>query len=226
MNTRLLLMVCAFLVAAQVKAGPITGNIQFLGGVQLDSADVNAAGKVDGWSNTTVSVTFGSFTNITLGTPVSFRPPAWSFNSGPVTNFWLVGGFTFNLTSSSIFLQGGGFLNVELSGTVSGNGFNTTVFAGGFSVSDPPIGGPMEFSEIFSFSPVPPPPNLSIIVNGPGSLSILWPTNIYHNYTLQQNSDLATTNWGTANYFITNCLGTNFCIVTPLVQKLYFRLTQ
>jgi len=45
-------------------------------------------------------------------------------------------------------------------------------------------------------------------------------------YILQQNGDLATTNWVTTGYAITNGFGTNFCPVTPPVANLFFRLKQ
>ena len=48
----------------------------------------------------------------------------WNFNSGPLAGLWSVGGFTFNLTASSIVMQGNGFLTVSGTGTITGNGFD------------------------------------------------------------------------------------------------------
>ncbi len=69
-----------------------------------------------------------------------------------------------------------------------------------------------------------PPPNLIIVTNGPDSIRILWPN--LGNYTLQQNTNLASTNWVTSSYAITNSGGTNFCTVAPALGNLFYRLKQ
>ena len=53
----------------------------------------------------------------------------WTFGSG-VTALWRVGGFTFNLIASHIVFQGGGFLFVSGTGTITGNGFAATMALG------------------------------------------------------------------------------------------------
>jgi hypothetical protein len=67
-------------------------------------------------------------------------------------------------------------------------------------------------------------PNLTIVPNGTNSVIILWPAPATNSYTLQQNSNLATTNWTTTGYAITNGFGTNFCTITPATGNLFFRL--
>lgn len=67
-------------------------------------------------------------------------------------------------------------------------------------------------------------PNLSIVANGANSVKLFWPGPAGA-FTLQQNSDLATTNWTTAGYAITNSAGTNSCTVTPAMGNRFFRLT-
>jgi len=91
----------------------------------------------------------GSFTGLT-GMAVTFTALQWNFNSGPVTNFWQVGGFTFNLTESHIFSQGGNppGVTVNGSGFVSGNGFMSTFGTWSFTTQDPAAGQP----PVFSFS--------------------------------------------------------------------------
>jgi hypothetical protein len=66
-----------------------------------------------------------------------------------------VGGFTFNLISSAIVLQNSQFLNVRLTGTASGNGFDTTDFTGTFQVGNPAANGITTFTERMSFAPTP-----------------------------------------------------------------------
>ena len=138
------------------QATPITGNIGFSGAVQLNSATANSATAATAWFNTVADLPSGSFigwvhdgyaVQMTGATP-------WSFNSGPLANFWSVNNFTFDLTSSSIYSQVGGFLNVLLVGSVSGNGFDTTAFNGTFQVADPSSGVPQRFTSRLSFSSV------------------------------------------------------------------------
>jgi hypothetical protein len=140
-----------------VQAIPITGNIGFSGTADLNSGSVNTATAViaNGWSNTVVGAVSGSFAGIAVNTPVTMTSSQWNFVSGTLPAFWSVGGFTFNLSSSSIFSQAGGFLNVLLAGTVSGNSFDVTPFNGSFQVSDPSANGQVTFTERLSFNSVP-----------------------------------------------------------------------
>ena len=54
------------------------------------------------------------------------------------------------------------------------------------------------FWSVISIVQMPGVPNLIIVPNGPGSVTILWPST--GNYTLQQNSNLVTTNRVTSGY--------------------------
>lgn len=145
---------CVGGMAAQ--ALPITGNITFAGGVQLNSASSGTATGVTGWTGAggsgmpIVISADGSFSGIAPGTPVTFTSP-WFFNSGAVSSLWSVDGFTFNLTASSIVFQGGhpaGVL-VDGSGTVTAAGFDPTTISWSFSVSDPSASG--LYGSVFSF---------------------------------------------------------------------------
>ena len=146
---------------------PITGNITWAGSVELDSPSAATATMViaNGWHGSAtgdlpaVQSVDGDFdTFIDPGDGTTFASP-WSFNSGAVPNFWSVGGFTFDLLSSTA-VQGGtpgssGFALVTGSGTVSGNGFLTTPGTFRFSTQDPGAGNPTEFSFSASSSAVP-----------------------------------------------------------------------
>jgi len=68
-------------------------------------------------------------------------------------------------------------------------------------------------------------PQLNIVLTG-AAARIFWPTNFADGFTLQQNTNLATTNWVTSGYAITNGFGTNFCTITPPLGNLFFRLKQ
>ncbi len=140
-----------------VQAVPITGNIGFSGDAILNaSTEAAATGVVaNGWEDVvTGSTSSGSFASIAPLTSVTLLSP-WSFNSGPLANFWTVGGFTFNLTASSVFSTAGGFLNVILVGTVTHAGFDATPFLGAFQLSDPSIDGQSTFTARLSFNAVP-----------------------------------------------------------------------
>jgi hypothetical protein len=69
----------------------------------------------------------------------------WGFGSGRAA-LWSVGGFTFDLTASSIVKQGNGFLAVSGTGTISGNGFNPTPGSWRLSTQNAPA------NNVFSFS--------------------------------------------------------------------------
>ena len=141
----------------QAVPNPINGNIGFSGTAVLDTSDANTATKVITWgTDNVVGSDSGSFVGlVTIGDAVTLLAP-WSFNStGPLNNFWKVDGFTFTLNSSSIFSQVGGFLNVSISGTVSGNGFDTTAFSGSLQLANPSANGATTFTERLSFNSVP-----------------------------------------------------------------------
>jgi hypothetical protein len=139
------------------QAVPITGNIGFSGAVELNTTTANTATEATAWYNTVAANPSGSFVGlVSQGAAVSMTGATpWSFNSGALANFWTVDGFTFNLVSSSIFSQVGGFLDVVMAGTVTGNGFTTTAFNGSFQVADPASSAPQTFTERLSFASVP-----------------------------------------------------------------------
>jgi len=146
---------CA-LFTQEAQASQITGNITLGGTVSLNTGSAGTATAVTAWhgiggaGSPFVTSFDGDFTGfVTAGDATSIVAP-WSFNSGPVPMFWTVDGFTFDLTSSSIFSQGGvppGVV-VNRSGFVSRNGFDPTFMSWSFTTQDPGTGHP----RIFSFS--------------------------------------------------------------------------
>ena len=80
-----------------------------------------------------------------LGLPVAIVSP-WSFASGAIANFWVVaGGYSFDLTSSSVTSQGGGGVFVTGFGTLKAPGFDNTPGVWRFT-SQNPAGDRNEFS--------------------------------------------------------------------------------
>lgn len=147
----------AVALAQSVQAVPITGNIGFAGTAVLNTANASTATAVVGWINSHVETSSGNFSLlVALNDAVFFYAP-WSFNSGPLPSFfWQVDGFKFSLSASAIFSQGPTFLDVVLTGTVSGNGYDATAFEGTFQVANPPSNaGLAQFSERLSFNSIP-----------------------------------------------------------------------
>jgi VPDSG-CTERM motif len=127
-------MVVASSFALSAHAMPITGFINFAGSVAFDTTSLATATRVNTWrdvfgnagfSNVTAGST-GSFSGIAAGTQATMGTP-YIFNpSTPTPALWSVGGFTFDLLSSTIVSQTATDLTIEGAGTVSGNGFTPT----------------------------------------------------------------------------------------------------
>ena len=133
------LISCAFCVQ-QAQAVPIHRCYHFRRGRRVERpGTVNSAsaghGLVGrgGFMPTVQSVSGNFAAFVTVGDLVTFTAP-WSFTSGPIAMFWTVDGFTFNLIASNIVFQGGGFLFVSGTGTITGHGFNATVALGALAL--------------------------------------------------------------------------------------------
>lgn len=119
----------ALMATSMSFALPITGSLDFSGGVLLDGTSLSTATKVLNWSSVAVTnggVTAGSTLDTTInpGDSVTMSFP-WSFNSG-MPALWTVGGFTFNLGTSSVIFQDSEFLTVKGFGLIVGNGYDPT----------------------------------------------------------------------------------------------------
>jgi hypothetical protein len=121
------------LFSQQAQATPINGDIQFAGEVKLNTKSLATAHSVVTWFDVFHHAGFGSvtsgtgdFAGIASGTQAAM-PNAWIFGpSTPTPGLWSVGGFTFNLTSSTVVTQNASTLVIEGTGIVSGNGFDPT----------------------------------------------------------------------------------------------------
>lgn len=134
-----------------VQAAQINGFITLRGGVELNSDSVVTATQVTGWLDQAgaaprIVSRGGDFvTYVNVGDTVAMTAP-WNFTSGPLSPLWSVGGFTYNLTESHIVFQGNGNVNVQGTGTITGNGFDPTPGVWSFSSQDPNAGGVFSFS--------------------------------------------------------------------------------
>jgi hypothetical protein len=143
------------LFSQQAQAAPINGDIQFAGEVQFDTNSLLTATRVVTWFDvfhnagfSSVTSGTGDFSGIPSGTQATMGQP-WIFNpSTPTPGLWSVGGFTFDLLSSTIITQTAKNLTIEGTGTVSGNGFDATAMDWSFTTQS--SGGKTRTS--FSFS--------------------------------------------------------------------------
>lgn len=170
-----LLSVGLFCQQAQAQGnGPINGSITWAGGVSLNTSSAGTASQVTAWHSVatpdtgkpevhSVDGNWASFITVGHGTTFFGTPTMpWSFNSGPIMNFWSVDGFTFNLAGSAITSQSTnpGSVFVTGTGTVSGNNFTPTAGTFRFSTQDPGAGTP----QVFSFSASQAVPEGSTVV--------------------------------------------------------------
>lgn len=140
---KLAIAICALAVSGSAFAIPITGNIEFTGSVSLDGP-VATATKVNSFfwgpnpNKMFVNFASGSFATegVGFGSIATFAS-GWVFSpSTPTIPLWSVGGFTFDLLSSTIIEQSSTFLSISGLGKVSGNGYDVTNMEWAFTLSN------------------------------------------------------------------------------------------
>jgi len=117
----------------QAQATAITGDIQFAGETHFDTNSLATATTVITWFDvfhnagfSSVTSSTGDFAGIAPGTQATMAQP-WIFNpSTPTPGLWSVGGFSYDLLTSTIVTQNANTLHVTGTGIVSGNGFDPT----------------------------------------------------------------------------------------------------
>jgi len=127
------------LFSQQAQATAITGDIQFAGEVAFDTNSLATATKVVTWFDvfhnagfSSVTSGTGDFAGIAPGTSAAMAQ--WTFNpSTPTPGLWSVGGFTFDLLSSTVVTQNASTLVITGNGIVSGNGFDPTAMDWSFT---------------------------------------------------------------------------------------------
>lgn len=133
-------VIIAMAITATVQATPISGNITLGGNDTMDGTSVNNSTTVTGWSAvTTGGAASGSFIGILAGTAVTMGSP-WIFSpSTPTPALWSVGGFTFNLGTSTIITDTAGYLNITGDGTITSTNpsLDPTPFVWRFGTQDP-----------------------------------------------------------------------------------------
>lgn len=115
------------LLGRQAHAAQIQGDIDFGGVVTFDTMSLATATTVNLWNYSYVLQRQGDFIPFTAYQQSVTSSSPWVFNpSAPLPSFWQVGGFTFDLTSATVFSQSSTFLNIQATGTLTGNGYDPT----------------------------------------------------------------------------------------------------
>jgi len=168
-----------FAAVEVAQAVPISGTIGIDGVVSLNTADANTATEATGWTSPVNYGSSGTFTPIPLYNAVDFTSSTWYFDSSGgaddtlIPPFWKVDGFQFNFVSSTITSQHGGVLHLNLFGTVSAAGYDTTAMFGAISLSNDGggLGGANSsteyvFSSSFSATPSVPDGGMTVLLLG------------------------------------------------------------
>jgi hypothetical protein len=125
----------------------IQGNITFSGGATLDTGNANTAHAVTSFVNTLVQSVSGDFDTFINPLDLATFSASWVFDPSTLTpGLWTAGGFTFNLLTSTIEVQGGDSLTVSGTGTILGNSFDPTFGTWRFTTQNPSANGTFSFS--------------------------------------------------------------------------------
>lgn len=125
----------------------IDGAITFAGGAVYDTNSLATATRVNTFSDVTVESLEGDFAGfVNVGDSVTMAMP-WIFSpSTPTPGLWSVGGFTYDLATSTVVLQNADFLLITGTGTIMGNGFDATPGTWSFTSQAPDADGVFSFS--------------------------------------------------------------------------------
>ena len=139
------------LLAGSAQANMIApgSTIEFGGQATLNNSDPALATQVTTWAPTAitageVSGSFAAQAGIVGSTP-SFLTP-WVFSTLPATGLWSDDGFTFDLKTITTDTIVGGQLNIDGTGTVSGNGYSDTPGSWSFATEGLPINDAFTFA--------------------------------------------------------------------------------
>ncbi len=141
-------LITSALTCERGEAATIDGTLTFAGGATFDTKSLAKATRVENFSNVTVISVDGDYAGFVSPNDAVTMAAPWIFSpSTPTPDFWSVGGFTFDLDTSTIVLQNSKFLLITGTGTVMGNGFDPTEGIFSFSTQSPSGG-----QGVFSFS--------------------------------------------------------------------------
>ena len=123
----------------QAQATAITGDIQFAGETHFDTNSLATATTVITWFDVFHNAGFSSVTSSTgdfgipPGTSAAMAQPWIFYPSTPTPGLWSVGGFSFDLLTSTVVTRNAGTLHITGTGIVSGNSFDPTAMDWSFT---------------------------------------------------------------------------------------------
>jgi hypothetical protein len=140
-------LLLAFAFGSVAVAVPITGSFTLAGDLQLAGTDgFEDATGVQSWHTVFVNNVQGDFSPmVATGSVIAIQAP-YTFVSGPVDDFWSVGGFHFDLASSAVEFHDATSLAIKATGMVWGNGFDPTPGTWLFSTQSIAADGLFSFS--------------------------------------------------------------------------------
>lgn len=157
----------------QAEGAMINGAITMAGGAVYDTTSLATATRVNTFSDVAVMSRSGDFTSfVNVGNSVTMGSP-WIFMPSSATpGLWSVGGFTYDLSGSTVILQNADFLVIQGTGTISGNGFDPTPGTWNFTSQSPSANGVFSFSASDGFAGVPEGGATAVVLFGIGLVSI------------------------------------------------------
>jgi hypothetical protein len=124
----------------QAQATSINGDIQFAGETHFDTNSLATATRVVTWFDvfhnagfSSVTSGTGDFAGIASGTQATMAQPWIFIPSTPTPGLWSVGGFSFDLLTSTVVTRNAGTLHITGTGIVSGNSFDPTAMDWSFT---------------------------------------------------------------------------------------------
>ena len=151
---------CAMLAVPQAKADTLV----LTGGVNFDTTSLKTAKSVTAFYDTGGTKGFATVDSSSDGVFAGFAgsdatmAASYTFNpSTPTPGLWSVGGYTFDLLTSTIVSQSSTFLNVSGTGTVTGPGGKT--FSGSWTFTSSSASGGTAFKFGFQSTTTIPVPD-------------------------------------------------------------------
>ncbi len=137
----------------QANAAMINGAITFAGGAVFDTDSLATAMRVVDFTGVSVQSRDGDFAGfVNVGDSVTMAEPYIFSSSTPTPDLWSVGGFTFDLDTSTVVMQTADFLIISGTGTLMGNGFEDTPGTWSFTSQSPDADGVFSFSASGDFN--------------------------------------------------------------------------
>jgi hypothetical protein len=158
----------------QAHATQISGMLNLHGTATFNTTSLGTAHSVTSFSNVTVDFgNTGAFAGISVGTPVMMTSPYIFSPSSTTPVLWSVGGFTFDLQTSTVATQSNNFLNISGTGTIFGGGYDATPGVWSFTSTNSNGHPHTSFNFVANVTAVPTPDSgMTVALLGAGLIGI------------------------------------------------------